>query len=136
MLLGGFCVKHAKGRGLFGGYWLWPVEVDGKIRYEIYEIGLGRKGRYFVLKDGDKTLAMVSIAMRSTNFLTKHSIYVRDKAYAALGVILALFWDFSHFAGVAPRPGRHVQDHKLNTLNKEVKRQFDPDFIPAVQGMD
>jgi hypothetical protein len=129
----GRIVYERRGSGFFRGYWLWNVEINGQKRYEVYEIGLGRKGRYFVLKDGDKTLAMVSIALRSKNFLTHHTIYVQDKTYAGLGVILALFWDITHFLGYTPALSRSVQDHMLNTINKEVKRQFDPNFIPAVK---
>ena len=123
------------GKGLLGRYRLWNV-FYGNFQFRSYEIGFGNKGIYLVLKSGEQTLAIISKTMKTINFLSGYTVYIEDDAFSCLAITMALYWDIFRYLQSNEAAIRHVEYHRLDTIQKELKSKFDPTFIHKIAEME
>ncbi|MDR0948074.1 MAG: hypothetical protein LBM69_00995 [Lachnospiraceae bacterium] len=123
------------GKGIFSRYIRYNI-FWGELSLQAYEIGFGRKGIYFVLKSGDTTLAVISKAMRTVNYLSAYKLYIEDESLRGMTVLLALYWDVTNYLQSLETSLAHIEYHRLDTIQKGLKKHYDPTFIPRIESME
>ena len=140
--------EMVKGKNVLGNYLMWHL-LDRDKSYQMYEIGMGGKGLFFVIKQDESTLAIISKKLKTVNYLSSYTLYIEDEALAPLALVAALYWDVAHYmqSPYVPRsaPGSATrgttgnskrESHKRSTHQRELKAQYDPGFIPRIMALE
>lgn len=117
----------SKKSGLFSRYQYQELRYGGDV-YELYPIGLGKKGGVGCLYRGRAQLAQIDKAAQVRNDLHRFEIFAEDESAAFISVLLCC----NMYTRGCYRPGEKVSASVSTqitvTTNKELLSRYDPDF--------
>lgn len=130
----GTFVGATKGR-FFSGYAYYELEYLGQI-YAFYEVGMGTKGLYLFLYEGDRLLAAAEKDMAVKNHRDTYTLYLESAADFPLLSAALLYYDVVSYGDFMELSVRSTKRTIAITRNKELLAKYDPDFIACIRAMD
>lgn len=124
-----------KAPGFLQNYWYLELEIKGQ-KYTMYEVGFGNKGLYLCFYKDDKEL--VAIADKEIivkNFKDNYTVYSLSDEHKEFITLLLIQYDLTHHEDFMETAVYHKRNTIVNTISKEAKTKYDPDFIPKVKAM-
>lgn len=120
---------------LLKGYAYYEMNYRGKL-YQCYEVGLGNKGLFLCIYQGDMLIAIVEKATRVVDFKDQYVLYLSSKEYFEVTSMFALYYDVTCYGDILERKV-HSQVCRIKiTKNKEVIEKYDPEFIERIKKED
>lgn len=123
-------------KGLFfKGYTYYELEYQGRI-YAFYEVGLGTKGLYLCLYDGDRLLAMAGKDRVVKNYQDTYTLYLKSGTDFPLLSAALLYYDVVSYGDFMKLSVHSTKRTIVIARNKELLAKYDPDFIAQVRAID
>ena len=117
--------------GLLRAYPYYEVEYRGR-RYEAYEVGLGARGLYLCLYEGERPVAMAAKALTVTDYQDRYTLYLQREELLALTAMVTVYYDLTCYGDLMELSVHSVKEYRRNTVQKELLDKYDPAFIPGV----
>lgn len=134
-LIGESKMVPIKGHGFLQSYWRLELNLDG-VKYTLYEVGFGHDGLYLCIYKEDKELvAIVDKQLRVIDFQDKYTVYSDSEEHSKYIMYLVLHYDITKYGDVGQRAMHSDKKKIVNTISKEAKAKYDPDFIPRIKAM-
>lgn len=108
----------------------WNMSFKGR-NLKLYEIGFGNKGIYFVIKENDKTIAIISSVMIANDFKDSNDLFVDNDKDSIIAIICAIYWNLYRGASFIKdgSSGLNTINKTLTTLSREIKEKMDFEFM-------
>lgn len=133
--IGSFVGKTRKGKSLFSAISYYEIRFRGE-SYLGYETGFGHKGLYLCLYRGDELLGIIEKELVTENFRDRYQCYLADESTLDLALAFTLYYDTARFSDLGNLAVRARRKDVINTVQKEQREKFDPDFIPRIKAME
>lgn len=118
-----------KGTNIFNGYRYFGFKF-GNDDIEAFTVGFNRKGLYLCIYINGVLKAIVDKEQEVYGYEPKYEIYAENNVNKAMLFLATAYWDAVYWKQESPR-----QTMVYNTVSKEVKTKYDPDFIPRIKAM-
>ena len=123
-------------KGLFfKGYTYYELEYQGRA-CALYAVGLGTKGLYLCLYQGDRLLAEAEKDMVVKDYKDTYTLYLESAADFPILSAALLYYDVVSYGDFMELSVRSVKRTISITRNKELLAKYDPDFIARIRIMD
>lgn len=133
---GATLTKGVKVKGFLQSYIYDVFQYKGNI-YSCYEVGFGNKGIYICFYKNDELVAVVDKQLRVVNFQDKYTCYLlNEEDYPAVMAYTVQYDSNKFFADTEDNHYYTVQNHRLDTIQKEVLAKYDATFIDKVKSME
>lgn len=98
---------------------------------KLYEVGFGNKGLYFVIKENDKTIAIISSVMIANDFKDSYDLFVDNDKDSIIAIICAIYWNLYRGTSFIKdgSSGLNTINKTLTTFSKEIKEKMDFEFM-------
>lgn len=131
-----------KGQGLFGRYAYWNFEYKGHA-YDLYQVGLGRKGIFLCVYMDNETVAQCQLNNKAINYENEYIMYAMEGLSTDLLVMIMTLWDVQGWfldkindadgaKELNKKAHYHVENYTLTTVPKDLKEKYDPNFIQSI----
>lgn len=127
----GTFVGASKGR-FFKGYTYYEIEFCGQ-QYSLYAVGMGGKGFYLCLYDGDRLIAMVDKDIVVKNHKDTYTLYLESKNDFKLLAAAILYYDVISYEDFMRLTVHSVKRSYVITRNEELLSKVDLNFIERVK---
>ena len=112
----------------------WTMNYKGR-EFKLYEIGFGDKGIYFVIKENNETISIISKELKVKNLKDGYEIFIKEDNDEIISIICCLFWNLYRGTSYL-RNGRGAFNgtvyERLNTVSKNLKEKMDFEFIEKI----
>lgn len=111
----------------------WTMKYKDR-EFDLYEIGYGHSGIYFVIKENDKTVAIISKELITKSFKDSYEIFVENDTYAIIAIISCLYWNIYRGTNFVKNgaSGTNTINDTLTTLSGKLKEKMDFEFIERI----
>lgn len=130
----GYIVGRTKGRFL-KGYAYYEMKYN-EAMYHCYEIGLGNKGLFLCIYQGDTLIAVVEKALKVIDFKDNYMLYLTSEKYFSVTALFTLYYDVTSYGNILERKVHSSATTLKFTRNKELLAKFDPLFIQRIKDED
>ena len=134
-LQGKIMTQNKRMKGFLQSYAYTFLTIGGTTYY-LYEVGFGKKGLYLCIYEEEKLIAIVDKELTVRNFQDEYMVYSSSHQYSSVIVPLVLYYDMRSYADLMDVKLSSVKHDRVNTIQKELISEFDPEFIPRIKEMD
>lgn len=120
----------------FLGSYPYYEYVDNEETYCIYEVGFGSKGLYLCFYRGDELLCIVEKELVTVNYRDRYKGYFADKALLPIVTTFMIYYDVVSYGDFLDVAVFSRKKSVVNTFQKELKKKYDPNFVPRIKEMD
>ena len=127
--------EYKKVKGFLQSYNYFSINYQG-YKYSLYEVGFGSKGLYLCIYKDDELIATADKDLKVVNYKDTYTIYIKDRQYFRVCMPLIMHYEVTHNGNMTELAVRSVRRTKVNTVSKELRAKFDPEFIAKVKEMN
>ena len=127
----GHIVGRTKGRFL-KGYAYYEMKYY-EAMYHCYEIGLGNKGLFLCIYQGDTLIGVVEKALKVIDFKDNYMLYLTSEKHFSTAALFTLYYDITSHGNILERKVHSSVTTIKFTRNKELLAKFDPMFIQRIR---
>lgn len=118
---------YSKYTKFFLGYPYFEILLDGHT-YQAYRIGMGKEGLKIPIYEKECQVALVEKPTVVKDNKDEYEISALDPSSLELAVIFTIYFDVSNYGNRGEVVYKKTQVEYINTLNKELKSKYDPNF--------
>lgn len=133
--LGHIIGRTRKTGRFFGGYIFYELQFKETL-YEVYEVGLGKKGLFLCIYEGDTLRAVIEKDLVVVNFRDKYTMYFKDREMLPIAAFFALYYDITKYSNLYESAVYSRREYRVISTNKELLAKFDADFIRQVRELE
>lgn len=109
----------------------WTMEYKNR-EFKLYEIGLDLKGTYFVIKESEKTISIISKALVVKRFKDSYEIFIEQNEEELIPILCCLYWHLFRGTSHLKNGNTKTVIETLNTISKNIKSKMDFEFIERI----
>lgn len=111
----------------------WNMSFENR-NFKLYEIGFGSKGLYFVIKEKEKTIAIISSSMVVKNFKDSYELFIENDKDSIIAILCCVYWNLYRGTNFLKDDisGVNTINKVLNTVSKEIINKMDYEFINKI----
>lgn len=129
--VGALIQKTQKAKGFLQSYPYYQIEISDQ-EYQGYAVGFGKKGLYLCFYQNEECLAVVEKELVTRQYQDIYHLYLlSDQTLPALLPFL-VYYDMTQYGDVMEYSLHSYKKTTLNTIQKELIKKYDPDFIQRV----
>lgn len=120
----------------FLGSYPYYEYVDNGVTYLVYEVGFGHKGLYLCFYRNDQLFCVVEKELVTVNFKDKYTCYLAEPSLLTIVATFVIYYDVVSYGDFMDVAVYSRKKSVVNTYQKELKKKFDPTFIPKIKEME
>ena len=101
--------------------------------YFLYEVGFGHKGLYLCIYRGEELIAIADKELTVINYQDKYTVYTKNDEFIQFIMPLIMHYDITKYGDVMDISLRSVKKSVVNTIQKELRAKYDPNFILQIK---
>lgn len=123
--------KTQKAKGFLQSYPYYQIDIENR-KYRGYEVGFGSKGLYLCFYQNDECLAVVEKELVTRQYQDIYHLYLLSEATLSALLPFLVYYDMTQYGDVGEYSLHSYKKTTLNTIQKELIKKYDPDFIQRV----
>ena len=127
--------RTQKVKQFLGSYPYYEYVEDG-VTYLVYEVGFGHKGLYLCFYRDNQLFCVVEKDLITVNFRDRYKCYLLESALLPVVATFVIYYDVVSYGDFMNIAVYSRSKSVVNTYQKELKKKFDPAFIPRIKAMD
>ena len=127
--------RTQKVKQFLGSYPYYEYVEDG-VTYLVYEVGFGHKGLYLCFYRDNQLFCVVEKDLITVNFRDRYKCYLLESALVPVVATFVIYYDVVSYGDFMNIAVYSRSKSVVNTYQKELKKKFDPAFIPRIKAMD
>lgn len=105
----------------------YQLELRGRT-WDIYEVGLGRKGIKLPVYLGERQAALLEKDAKVKDNLDRYGLYALDEDAMLVSVLFGLYYDFKRWRSAGELDVKKTQTTFTFSLKRAVRGKYDPKF--------
>ena len=123
--------KTQKTKGFLQSYPYYQIDIEDRM-YRGYEVGFGRKGLYLCFYQNDECLSVVEKELVTRQYQDIYHLYMLSEATLPALLPFLVYYDMTKYGDIGEYSLHSYKKTTLNTIQKELIKKYDPDFIQRV----
>ena len=104
----------------------WNMAFENRT-FKLYEVGFGSKGLYLVIKEAEKTIAIISSSMIVKNFQDSYELFIEDQNDSVIVILCCIYWNLYRGTNFTLTGG--IMNKTLYTTSEKLRNTMDYSFI-------
>ena len=117
--------------GFLKSYVYYKIDFRG-VEYSAYEVGFGAKGLYLCIYKDDRLIAIIDKKLRVINYKDSYTCYLENEEDADVVLTFAIYYDMTSYGDFLQVSALSVSEKRVVTLQKELIKKYDSEFIPRI----
>jgi len=111
----------------------WDMSFDTR-NFKLYEIGFGSKGLYLVIKEEEKTIAIISSTMIVKDFKDSYELFIEEDKDSIVAILGCIYWNLYRGTNIVKEgiSAAGTINKVLNTTSKKILNKMDYAFIEKI----
>lgn len=108
----------------------------GTTEYQLYSVGLGKKGYEYPIYSGDLQIALIEKGNIVRDQKDNYDLYIASESDTLITALFALYMDTLIYGNRGKQVSQSYSESWTVTTNKELKSKYDPSFKERILAAD